>query len=106
MKAARTLFLLMAIVDGAAGQFAGDREPVGRHGDNRSITPVNQVITPYGIQIELPGLRPQAIALSPDGRLLVTSGKTSEMVVLDAASGRVRQRVALPAEQTNRAPQV
>ena len=27
------------------------------------VTPVNQVLTPYGKQIELPKMRPQAIAL-------------------------------------------
>ena len=27
------------------------------------ITPVNQVLTPIGIQLELPELRPQALAL-------------------------------------------
>jgi hypothetical protein len=50
----------------------------GRGGaaDGRTVTPFNQVLTPAGRQVELPGLRPQAIALSPDGRLLVTSGKT------------------------------
>src|SRR5689334_17956574 len=43
----------------------GTKEWVGRAGTNRIVTPVNQVLTPYGRQVELPGLRPQAIALSP-----------------------------------------
>jgi YVTN family beta-propeller protein len=102
--------LLLAICSVAPGLVAQERATdtglVGRHEPDRVVTPVNQVVTPYGLQVELPGLRPQAIALSPDGRLLVTSGKTSELVVLDPASGRVRQRVALPAEQTNKAPQL
>jgi YVTN family beta-propeller protein len=75
-------------------------ETVGRRAD-RTVTPVNQVLTPYGVQVELPGLRPQAIALSPDGKLLATSGKTSEVVIIDPASGVVRQRVALPSEAAN-----
>ena len=29
------------------------------------------------VQVDLPGLRPQALALSPDGRILLTAGKTS-----------------------------
>jgi len=46
-------------------------------------------------------MRPQAVALSPDGKLLVTSGKTSELVVLDPVTGEIRQRVPLPSDQAN-----
>lgn len=60
--------------------------------------PVNQVVAPIGIQVELSGLRPQVLALSPDGRLLVTSGKTHELVAVDPATGEIRQRVLLPPE--------
>ena len=74
-------------------------ERVGRSGADRTVTPVNQVLTPLGRTVELPGLRPQALALSPDGRILVTSGKTSEIVVVDPTTGTIRQRVALPSEQ-------
>ena len=73
-------------------------ELVGRSGTNRTVLPVNQVVTPLGRQVDLPGLRPQGIALSPDGRMLIVSGKTSELVVLDPVIGTVRQRVALPGE--------
>ncbi len=41
-------------------------------------------------------MRPQALALSPDGRLLVTSGQTHELLALDPVSGRILQRVKLP----------
>ncbi len=68
---------------------------------NRTVLPVNQVLTPAGVQVPLPGLRPQALALSPDGRLLAVSGKTSEVVVLDPAGGRILQRVPLPPEQAS-----
>jgi len=50
-------------------------EQVGRRETNRIVTPVNQMLTPYGAQVELPGMRPQTLALSPNGRLLVTSGR-------------------------------
>jgi YVTN family beta-propeller protein len=73
-----------------------DTETVGRHEENRTVLPVNQVVTPLGVQVELPGLRPQALALSPDGRLLITAGKTAELVAVDPASGAIRQRVPLP----------
>jgi len=75
------------------------RETVGQIGTNRWYTPANQILTPVGIQVELPGLRPQAIALSPDGKLLVTAGKTTELVVVDPVTGAIRQRVLLPSEK-------
>lgn len=83
---------------------ARDTERVGRHGTNRMVLPVNQVVTPLGLQVELPGMRPQGLALSPDGRLLVTSGKSSELVVVDPSSGKILQTLALPNEQV-REPQ-
>ena len=76
-----------------------DVEKVGAKPGSRAVVPVNQVVTPIGIQVTLPGLRPQALALSPDWKLLAVAGKTPELIILDAASGEVRQRVALPAEE-------
>src|SRR5512136_43526 len=73
-------------------------EPVGPAGGNRIVLPVSQVLTPAGLQVELPGLRPQALAMSPDGTMLVTAGKTPEIVVIDPASGNVLRRVPLPSE--------
>ncbi len=73
------------------------KEIVGRLSTNRLYTPVNQILTPAGLQIELPGLRPQALALSPEGKLLVTAGKTHELVVIAPETGQILQRVQLPA---------
>lgn len=71
----------------------------------RVITPVNQVLTPAGKQVPLPGLRPQAIALSPDGRVLATSGKTHELIFVNPDSGEVMDREPLPSEKaSNSAP--
>ena len=78
-----------------ADDFPSTTAPVGRAGD-ALLTPANQIITPAGTQVELPGVRPNAVALSPDGKLLVTAGITHELVVLEPASGKVLQRVALP----------
>jgi hypothetical protein len=64
-----------------------DKEAVGRHAGGRVVTPVNQLITPAGKQIELPGMCAHGLALSPDGRLLIVSGLTSELLVLDPATG-------------------
>ena len=86
----------------SAASFASE-ERVGKAGRNRYVTPANQILTPAGFQVELPGLRPQALALSPDGRILLTSGKTAELVVIDPNTGGVIQRVGLPSE-TNAPP--
>jgi YVTN family beta-propeller protein len=83
---------------------APDTERVGRRGPNRTVLPVNQIVTPLGVQVDLPGLRPQALALSPDGRTLLTAGKTAELVAVDPATGSVRQRVPLPKTTYPRAP--
>lgn len=72
------------------------KDRVGKIGVNRYYTPANQILTPAGTQVELPGIRPQAIALSPDGKLLVTAGKTNEIIVLDPKSGAVLQKVVFP----------
>jgi len=63
-------------------------------------TPVNQQLTPAGKQVALPGMRPQALALSPDGKLLVTAGLTHELVVVNPATGKIVQHVAFPSDQT------
>ena len=98
------IILRAAVICGWAAPAAGaesppqadeGRESVGRQADGRTILPVNQVVTPLGTQVELPGLRPQALALSPDDRLLAVSGKTAEVIILDSATGVVRQRVAI-----------
>lgn len=85
-----------------AGPVAEER--VGRIRAGRVVTPVNQVLTPFGRQVELEGLRPQALALSPDRRLLVVSGKTSELVILDSEHGTIRQRVPFPKPQDAKIP--
>ena len=77
---------------------------VGRWRDDVIVTPVNQLLTPYGKQVELAGMRPQALALSPNGKLLLVAGKTNELVVVDPVSGEVTQRVALPEESRHTPP--
>ncbi|MEO5802301.1 MAG: bifunctional YncE family protein/alkaline phosphatase family protein [Verrucomicrobiota bacterium] len=57
--------------------------------------PINQVLTPAGIQVELPGMRPQVIALSPDGKLLATSGK-HELILINPIDGKILQTSPLP----------
>src|SRR5208283_1089604 len=82
----------------AAENFNATTETVGRSA-NGLITPVNQRVTPAGLQLELPGMRPQALALSPDGKILVTAGLTHALVVVDPAKGKISQRVPLPSDK-------
>ncbi|HEU5069267.1 MAG TPA: bifunctional YncE family protein/alkaline phosphatase family protein [Verrucomicrobiae bacterium] len=81
-----------------------DTGPVAQTGPDEWMTPVNQRLTPVGRFVSLPGFRPQALALSPNGRLLVTTGKKSELLVLNPASGQILQHVALPSDQANEVP--
>jgi DNA-binding beta-propeller fold protein YncE len=73
-------------------------ERVGRQGDDSIVTPVHQRITPYGTWIELPGMRPQAVAISPNGKIGVTSGKTNKLVVFDPRTGERFDTVDMPNE--------
>jgi DNA-binding beta-propeller fold protein YncE len=96
---------LLALIS-ASGR-AADEGPditaaVGRSDGDTTVLPVNQIVTPVGMQVELPGLRPQVLALSPDGRILATSGKTNEIVLLDPASGEILGRVRPPADDAVR----
>jgi len=103
MRAFDRLRLALLCVTASAGMAAGEEPPdtstVGRAESGRLVTPINQLVTPYGRQIDLPKLRPQAIALSPNGKLLVTTGKTPELIVLDPVAASIRQRVTIPADQ-------
>jgi YVTN family beta-propeller protein len=84
-----------------ADDFQATSVAVGRNG-GALITPVNQIVTPAGTWIGLPGMRPQALAMSPDGRILVTAGLTHEMLVLDPGAGTILQHVPLPPDAVGR----
>lgn len=94
--------VLLAAVASALAPLRADEFPVSAasvgHDGDQLITPVNQVVTPAGRYVELPGQRPEALALSPDGKTLVTAGLTHELLVLDPVTGQIRQRVGLPAD--------
>lgn len=103
----------LAVLVGVSGGLVLADEPaiesskdlVGRSREDAIVTPVNQLLTPYGRQIDLPGMRPQVLALSPDGRLLLTSGKSSELVVINPENGEILQRVLFP-NDTHATPDV
>jgi hypothetical protein len=66
--------------------FDATTETVGARLDGfihqKFVTPVNQILTPAGIQIELPAMRPNAMALSPDHSLLVTAGQAHQLLII------------------------
>jgi DNA-binding beta-propeller fold protein YncE len=80
-----------------ADDFSTTTKPVGRDGDVL-VTPANQLVTPAGTQIDLPGIRPNALALSPDGKILITSGLTNQLIVINPATGKILERVPFPAD--------
>src|SRR5262249_39398881 len=93
-------FVLLLIAFGCSSEssrrtaFLKDTSQVGHGEGNRYTTPTGQILTPSGRQIELPGLRPQALAFSPDRRIVVTAGKTNAIILIDAATGLVLQRAS------------
>ena len=98
--------LSLAIAAGCKTESRLERttEPVGPVDSTRVVLPVSQILTPSGNQVDLPGIRPQAIALSPDGRLLVTSGKTNRLIVMNPETGQILQQVPLPSDKTKEPP--
>jgi YVTN family beta-propeller protein len=57
--------------------------------------PTGQILTPAGQQIPLPGMRPQALTLSPNGRLLAVAGNTEVFLLIDPRTGTTLQTVPL-----------
>ncbi len=100
MSSSSSFLFAAALLFGApVVRAASDVETVGRKDNGRTVLPVFQQLTPFGQQIVLPGLRPQALALSPDGHLLAVSGKTSQLLILDPATGKILQKLDLPSEK-------
>jgi YVTN family beta-propeller protein len=100
-------FLALSILSSPGqepGSWAATTETVKRTSSARAVTPVNQVVESAGRVLDLPGMRPQAVALSPNGRLLATAGKTHELVIVDPARGTILQKVPLPAEESDARP--
>ena len=90
-----------------SAQKTADRPAVPVVSAESGRLPNGQMVTPAGRQVELPELRPHVLALSPDGKLLVTSGRSQEIVSIDPLEGRVLQRIPLPPEPPDiRRPEV
>lgn len=67
--------------------------------ENHIVLPNSQSLTPSGRTTELPGMRPVAIALSPDGTLLATAGKTSELLIFHLPITDAPLSIPLPNEK-------
>ncbi|HAR35638.1 MAG TPA: phosphoesterase [Acidobacteria bacterium] len=96
-------FILVMLITGCREEKVPGAGPekVGVDFSGRMVVPVNQVVEPYGQQVQLPGLRPQGLALSPDGKLVAVSGKSSELIIIDPIDLRILQKVPLPSESQN-----
>ncbi len=98
----RLAFLVLLLPTAAIAQVDSvvppTTQPVGKLSANCYYTPANQRLTPLGTQVSLPGMRPQVLALSPDGKRLITAGKTHEILVIDPITGAILQRVPLPSD--------
>lgn len=106
---ARSSYLLVLLI--AGGSLAqsnpelSNQTQVG-HARAQVQTPVNQVLTPHGRQLDLPGMRPQALALSHNGKWLAVSGKTNQLIMIDPLNGEISQSVSMPAASGESEPGV
>ncbi len=91
------ILFVLAVFAAAADDFDSSTALVG-HTTNGLITPVNQIVTPAGLTVMLRDTRPLALALSPNGKLLVTSGLRHDLVVFSPSTGKILQKVALPSD--------
>ena len=93
----RSIVLLTVIILPQASVHADDRDKmtIGLQKDGSIVTPTNQLLKPAGTQVLFPG-RPVDAVLIDDGKTLVAKNmKTLEMI--DVATGKVTQTLALPA---------
>jgi YVTN family beta-propeller protein len=92
----RTLSLpLVLSIAGLAVADERDQLKVGLHSDGRIVVPTNQILQPAGKQVTFAG-RPVDLVLIDDGRTLVAKNMRN-LVFIDAATGDVKQTLALPA---------
>jgi len=83
---------------GASESRWNETATVGITSGNHIVLPNSQTLTPAGETSELPGMRPVTVAISPDGKLLATAGKTSELVVFDLPVANPPRFIPLPNE--------
>ena len=92
---------LMLSVAGVAAAALATYQHAGPQGDGTGYTSYGWHITPVGDRTNL-GERPYGMALSPDGRTILVSNAgvhDQSVMAVDAASGRVLQKLHYPAPQ-------
>ncbi len=94
--------LALSLLDAGSMSYEAEdddrRETIGFANPNHVALPVNQLLSPAGLQVEFPGARAQVIALSPDGALLAVAGNSHKLILVDPVKATVREEVPLPAE--------
>lgn len=88
------LVLIVAVPFGVTAD-ERDRLKVGLQPDGRIVVPTNQILRPAGTQVTFPG-RPVDLLQIDGGKTLVAKNMR-DLVFIDAASGKVKQTLALPA---------
>ncbi|MBO0699741.1 MAG: bifunctional YncE family protein/alkaline phosphatase family protein [Zavarzinella sp.] len=88
---AAVLFLVLPLTLAADER---DQLKVGLQPDGRIVVPTNQILKPAGKQVTFPG-RPVDLMLIDDGKTLVAKNMR-DFVFIDAATGAIRQTLALP----------
>ena len=81
-----------------ATQRASAAGKVGRVAEGRWLLPTGQIIAPAGRQIDLAGIRPQALTLSPNGRFLAVAGSSKDVLIFDTATGQELSRTTMPGD--------
>jgi YVTN family beta-propeller protein len=65
-------------------------------GDSGGVyVPTGQILTPAGRQIALPRMRPQGLALSPNGKLLAVAGNNETLLLIQPKTGLTLQTIPL-----------
>ena len=92
------LNVLLAIILTGCATTVWDEDATVGIAANRIVLPNSQTLTPVGKTSELPGMRPVTVSISPDGKLLATSGKTSQLVIFKLPVNGKPEFILLPAE--------
>jgi YVTN family beta-propeller protein len=74
-----------------ANGFWSHTAQVGKQPNGSVLVPTNQVITPAGQQIMMNGTRPNAVAISPDGKTAAFLATGSLVTTVDLGTGKVKQ---------------
>ena len=73
-------------------------EKVGKIAEGKWLLPTGQIIAPAGRQIDLAGIRPQALTLSPNGKFLAIAGSSKDVLIFDPATGQEISRTTMPGD--------